>query len=194
MTLSLALADVGLKVFGYDNNKRIINRLREGKIDIHEIGLDRLLKEHINKSFIPSNTLKDTADIFIICVSTPIKKDSNKKFSTNLNFIKDAVKNISKKMRKGSLIILRSTVPIGLTRTEIIPLIEKVSSLKCGIDFSISFAPERTIEGMAMKELRDLPQIVSGYDQESFEKTSKIFFKLASTIIKVESIEADRND
>ena len=86
MTLSLALADVGLKVFGYDNNKRIINRLREGKIDIHEIGLDRLLKEHINKSFIPSNTLKDTADIFIICVSTPIKKDSNKKVFYKFKF------------------------------------------------------------------------------------------------------------
>ena len=78
--MSLALADVGLKFLVTIIIKEKINRLREGEIDIHEIGLDRLLKEHLNKSFIPSNKIKDTADIFIICVSTPIEKDSNKFF------------------------------------------------------------------------------------------------------------------
>ena len=78
-------------------------------------------------------------------------------------------------MKKESLIIFRSTIPIGFTRDNLIPEIEQISGYKCGLDFKVSFAPERTVEGMAMSELRELPQVIGGYDDNSFEETSKIF-------------------
>ena len=59
--------------------------------------------------------------------------------------------------------MLRSTVPVGTTRNIIIKILEKGSNLKAGKDFYVSFTPERTVEGNALYELRNLPQIIGGY-------------------------------
>jgi nucleotide sugar dehydrogenase len=62
--------------------------------------------------------------------------------------------------------------------------------MRCGIDFHLSFAPERTAEGKALKELRSLPQIIGGYNSDSLEVTAAIFRDLTPTIVKVDSLEA----
>ena len=191
ITLSLALADTGMIVFGYDINSEKIKELNEGRIDVHENGLDRLLNEHLDKLFFPSDSLSEDSDVYIVCVSTPVEvNNENNNHQLVLDYIESATKEISKKLKKGALIILRSTIPIGFTRNHIIPIIEKTSGLKSGLDFKISFAPERTVEGQAMKELRELPQVIGAYDDKSFDDTAKVFSRLTSTIVRVESLEA----
>ena len=64
---------------------------------------------------------------------------------------------------------LRSTVPVGITRNVCLPLLEKESGLNGGKDFSVVFAPERTIAGKAIKELRTLPQIIGALDSQGAE-------------------------
>ena len=87
------------------------------------------------------------------------------------------------------MIILRSTVPTVFTRNKIIPIIEKNSNLKAGSDFKISFCPERTIEGKALDELSDLPQIIGGFDRESTELSIKFFSTYSRTVVDVGSLK-----
>ena len=88
------------------------------------------------------------------------------------------------------MIIFRSTLPIGTTRNILIPLINKKSKYKVGKDISVAFAPERTIEGAALKELKENPQIIGGYDDISASKAITFFNKFSPTVIKVSSLEA----
>jgi UDP-N-acetyl-D-mannosaminuronic acid dehydrogenase len=93
-------------------------------------------------------------------------------------------------MNQNSLIILRSTVPVGTSRNVVLPLLEKQSGLKAGKDFPFAFAPERTIEGNAILELETNPQIIGGFDEKSVSLTSDLFRKLTPTVINVSSLEA----
>ena len=68
--------------------------------------------------------------------------------------------------------------------------LEEISNLTCGLDFHLSFAPERTAEGKALQELRGLPQIIGGYNKDSLEATAALFRDITPTIIRVDSLEA----
>ena len=85
--------------------------------------------------------------------------------------------------------ILRSTVPIGTTREVVIPILEKKSGLKAGDDFFVAFAPERTIEGKALEELKELPQVIGGFNWASADLVASIFNHLTHSVVLVESLE-----
>jgi nucleotide sugar dehydrogenase len=81
-------------------------------------------------------------------------------------------------------------VPIGTTRGVAAPILEEVSGLRAGLDFRLAFAPERTSEGQALRELRQLPQIIGGIDEDSVDATAALFRELSPTIVRMESLEA----
>lgn len=188
LTLSLILADNGFKVFGYDKDKKLVDSLLKINAPFYENGLENLLETHLNNHFIPKKSSKDlNAEIYIVTVGTPIFHKNKK---PNVDHIKKAVELVAYKLKKNDLIILRSTVPVGCTRNVVIPLIENISGLKVGQDFYIAFCPERTAEGLALKELRELPQLVGGYDQNSREVAMKFFNENTHTVIDVGSLES----
>ena len=85
--------------------------------------------------------------------------------------------------------ILRSTVPIGTTRNAVVPILEKISGLKAGDDFFVAFAPERTVEGKALEELRRIPQVIGGVNHASTEFAGRLFGYLTPTTVLVDSLE-----
>jgi len=191
LTLALALVDEGFYLSGYDVDDKKIAMLNEGHSYIHELGLPTLLKEHVGKNFNPVTDLPASGDVYIISVGTPVVQKAGHNIPTpQLDYLDSAVRQIGEKLERGNLVILRSTVPIGTCREFVIPLLEEVSGLRCGLDFHVSFAPERTAEGKAIKELRELPQIIGGYNKDAVEATVAIFRDLTSTIVRVESLEA----
>lgn len=189
LTLSVILAKAGFKVYGIEKNKEVVSRLRKGDPHFHEKGLNILLQKSISdKSLeiyeeIPNKSI----DVFIISVGTPLKKDSKE---PNLEHIQNVLSDVGKTMKKGSLIVLRSTIPVGLSRTIAIPTLEKVSGLKAGKDFYFVFAPERTIEGKALTELESNSQIIGGFDEKSVSLASDIFHKITHTVVCVSSLES----
>ena len=185
LTFALFLAKSGFKVIGIDSDKRKISQLIKKKTYVHEKGIEKILSEQLNKNLIVDNKIMGNSDVYIIAVSTPINK--NKDIDTK-NII-NAVKNVASKISKGSLVIIRSTVPVGFTNRVIIPILEKHSKMKIGEDFNVSFAPERTLTGNAMKELMDLPQIISGYSKLCLDRCEDFFKNLNSDIIKVDKVE-----
>ncbi len=187
LTLASVLASVGLIVSGIDSDPTIIKTLEKGKPHFFENGLESLLAsvKEINPINFTTDYGKINADIHIVCVGTPI--DENKR--PVLKYIRQVTETISQKLKRNDLVIYRSTVPVGTTRTIILPILEK-SGLIAGKDFFVSFTPERTVEGNALEELRTLPQVIGGYDQTSVDLTTKLFGEITKTIVTVDSLEA----
>lgn len=189
LTMSLAMAETGFKVTGVDVDKRKTEMLAEGKSYVHEVGLEAVLKEQINHNFFVSERLPDDGDVYVVSVGTPIINKGGINTPTMV-FVEDACSKIAPKLKRGNLVILRSTVPIGTCRGYVLKCLEEFSGLKCGIDFHLSFAPERTTEGDALRELRTLPQIIGGYNKDSLEATAAVFRDLTPTIVKVDTLES----
>lgn len=187
LTLASVLANAGLMVVGVDTNPEVIKKLRRGEPTFFENGLESMLDSlaQSNPIHFTENLEEIDADIHIVCVGTPVDENQNPDFS----YVIQASEAISRKLKKSDLVIFRSTLPVGSSRHLIIPILEK-GGLTVGTDFFVSFAPERTVEGNALEELRVLPQIIGGYDKASYELTTKLFSKITNTIIEVESLEA----
>jgi len=186
LTLAVSLAEVGFKVTGVDSNEEIVEKLSQGIPHIHEIGLESLLKFHVGKNLkIQSTSSKSNSDVYILCVQTPID-DNNEPI---LDYLNSATEYAANNLSKNNLVIIRSTVPIGTTRNNIIPILEKSSGLNSDNDFYIASAPERTLAGKALKEIRELPQIISGFNSTSSQLANSLFNKLTHTIVNVDSLE-----
>ncbi|MET2984685.1 nucleotide sugar dehydrogenase [Aureibaculum conchae] len=190
LTLALVLAEEGFFITGVDTDTNKIKKLNKKDSYVIEKGLPEILKEQLGKNFHPSVTIPEEGDVYVISVGTPVVVvGSDKNPTPILDFIETISKEVGKKLKPGNLVILRSTVPTGTSRNVVGPLLEKHSGLICGKDFHLAFAPERTAEGKALKELRELPQIIGGVNEESVESTAALFRELTPTIIRVSSLE-----
>ena len=188
LTLAASLSKVGHSVSGIDINKQLIKDLNEGKLPIHEPGLSDLVlnMKQSNKLNFYSNPPKSTHNYFIVCVGTPV----NKKGNANLKHLENVLKIISLRLKKGDVVMLRSTVPIGTTRNLAKKLLEEKNQLKAGRDFYLAFTPERTVEGNAMQELKELPQIVGGLTDKCAEIAGSFWRTHSNVIVQADSLEA----
>ncbi len=187
LTLATTLAEAGVKVLGLDVTADVINTLKRKKCYFYEPGLEGLLKKHTGRNLKFARQLSDkSCNYYIICVGTPIDEVS---YKPKLEYIQNATRSILPFIKKGDTVILRSTVPMGTSRTLIMRLIEAETRLKAGKDFSFGFVPERTVEGNAIYEQKYIPQIVGAFNEESSKKIFKLFSKFNKKIINVPDIE-----
>ncbi len=189
-TLALGLAEEGFRVVGVDTDADNVARLARGESRVHEVGLPELLREQLKRNFSVSTRVPDDGDVFVISVGTPVRVTADGSHVPDLSALSHAAEMVGERMQRGALVILRSTVPLGATRGVVLPILERMSGLRGGTDFHLAFAPERTVEGNALQELRSLPQIVGGLNADSVEATTALFRELARDIVRVESLEA----
>jgi nucleotide sugar dehydrogenase len=186
LTLALTLNEFGIKVSGIDTDIKTVAKLSKGAPHFYERGLEDLLKKHIGRNLFVKNSLSQKeSDVYIICVGTPV--DKYKKII--ISDLKSAASSVGRVLKSHDLVVLRSTVPIGTCRNLVVPILEKESGLRAGKDFFISFAPERTIEGRALEELKTLPQVIGGYNKQSVDYATQLFQLFSSTIVPVSSLE-----
>lgn len=189
LTLLLAMVEAGFKVIGVDKDKRVIKNLRQNKPHFHEKGLPEVLSK-VLKSDNPPEFVEDITSVegavYIITVGTPVE---SKTLKPNLNFVKTAARQVGQILKKGDTVILRSTVPVGTTRHVAQPILQEECKLDAGKDFQLAFCPERTIEGKALRELRQLPQIIGGLDGRSSEVANALFAKVTNTVVDIGTIE-----
>jgi UDP-N-acetyl-D-mannosaminuronic acid dehydrogenase len=186
LTLAVALASRGVKVYGAEKNEQLKEQLRQGKPHFFERGLDLMLKRELaNNTFRIVDKIPDYCDIYVPCVSTPFDKIRNE---PDLTVFRGAANELKESLSKGSLVINRSTVPVGATRKIMLPILEE-TGMKCGIDFGLAYAPERTLEGKAMEELFSNSQIIGGHDEMSAVRAAGLFRIITPTIVNVSSLE-----
>lgn len=191
LTLALELAREGFRVTGVDLNPEIVSGLGAGRSHVHETGLPELLREQLeNSRFTVADQVPEEGEVFVIAVGTPIQHDAEGVHRADLSYLLAAAESVGRALGNGDLVALRSTVPVGTTREEVLPVLERVSGLQAGSDFHLAFAPERTVEGQALKELRSLPQIIGGLSPDCVEAAAALFRDLAPNTVRVESLEA----
>jgi UDP-N-acetyl-D-mannosaminuronic acid dehydrogenase len=188
LTLASVLANNGLVVAGIDTDPAVVETLKQGKPHFFENGLESLLLslQQTNPIRFSSSASNLEADIHLITVGTPI----DEKKRPILDYVVEATKTIAQYLKKNNLVVFRSTLPVGTTRQVLVPILEKGSGLEAGQDFYLAFAPERTVEGNALEELRTLPQVIGGINRASYDRAAKLFGKITNTVIEVESLEA----
>lgn len=186
LTLACTLANAGLSVVGIDTSEAQIKKLKSGIAPFYEKGLDSMLSSlaTTNPIHYTTSASERSADVHIVSVGSPVDKDGK----PDLSHIKTASATIAGLLKAGDLVIFRSTVPVGTMRQVVLPILEQ-GGLTCGQDFHLAFAPERTVEGNALEELRLLPQIVGGFNRTSRALTAKLFRQITNTIIEVNSLE-----
>lgn len=168
MPIAVAFAKK-VRVIGFDLNKEKIQSYKNGIDPTNEIGNDEISKTSVNFTNYEKDIKK--AKFHIIAVPTPINQDK----TPNLSPIVNASRIVGRNLRKGSYIIYESTVYPGVTEDICIPLLEKESGLKCGIDFKVGYSPERINPGDKVHTLENIVKIVSGIDTEALDEISKVY-------------------
>lgn len=183
LPLGIAFANKGFKVGIHDTNEAYIDIVNQGRMPFLEEGADEILKEVIGKTLFAKNDpdLITESKFIIVTIGTPVDEHLNPQFALMGSFFK----NYLNYFRDGQYIILRSTVYPGTT--------EKIKNFFEDIDLRmfLLYCPERIAQGKGIKELTELPQIVSGFDKKSIEEVSKLFKFLTPYIIHLQPIEAE---
>ena len=183
ITLTVALARKGFTVYGYDKNPETVASLAAGRPHLFEPGIAEGLHAFLGERIhIADHLPREPVDAAIICVSTPIVAETHAPDLVNL---RAAARAVATECAPTTLVIVRSTVPVGASRQIVLP--ELAARWGRG---RLAFCPERTIQGQALRELEQLPQVVGALDAESLDMASALFARLTSRVIPVSSLEA----
>ncbi len=187
LTLAVAASTHDIDVYGIELNHHIKDCLKQNKAHFFEPGLDNLINRNNGKTFHVVEQFPNDIkfDAFIITVGTPLIKGTNK---PNFEYIKSSLESIKHVYDGNQLVILRSTVSVGTTRNIVLPFLAKMCK-KQEKEILVSMCPERTLEGVAIKELTTLPQVVSGNNRESLEIAQKLFRHMTPCVIEAKSLE-----
>ncbi|MGI0011643.1 MAG: nucleotide sugar dehydrogenase [Nitrosopumilaceae archaeon] len=175
LPLASVFATRGLKVIGIDINKDRLNSIRNSKCPFYDPALQENLEKAIHLGNLrveeDLNKAKDLVDIIFVTVGTPNSVDNNLDYAQ----LYSALNEICNINMKNKMVILRSTMPPKTTVDIIIPFLEHKTSLNSGIDFALAVCPERILEGHAVKEIHELPEIIGGVNKISNDIATELF-------------------
>lgn len=169
MPIALEFAKKGIQVIGYD--------LNAAKIDLYKSGVDPT--NEVGDNAIQNTTVEFTADesklkqasFYIVAVPTPVNTDH----TPDLTPVIGASETVGRNLTKGSIVVYESTVYPGVTEDVCVPILEKESGLKCGVEFKVGYSPERINPGDRVHTLPNITKIVSGMDEETREEIKKVY-------------------
>lgn len=156
-------------VLGFDINQEKIDLYKSGIDPTREVG-DEVIKNTTVDFTSDVSRLKE-AKFHIVSVPTPINDDK----TPNLNPIKGASRTLGQNLTKGSIVVYESTVFPGVTEEICVPILEKESGLKYGVDFKVGYSPERINPGDKVHRLETIVKVVSGMDEESLDIIAKVY-------------------
>ena len=188
LTLAVALASRGHVVRGIDTDVNLVEKLRRGQAHVFEPRLSEMLRKGLESKSLTITTDAPDASmrVVIVAVGTPVDHER----LVDDEALRTVVTSVGRRLRRGTLVLLRSTVPVGTTRDLVVPLLESESTLRAGRDFHLAFTPERTVEGQAMRELSTLPQIVGGFTDPCATLAANFWRTLTDSVVHVDSLEA----
>ena len=158
-----------VKVVGYDLNQKKIELYKSGIDPTNEVGDDVI--KNTTVEFTSDETKLREAKFHIVAVPTPVHDDH----TPDLTPVEGASKILGRNLTKGSIVVYESTVYPGVTEDVCIPILERESGLKCGVDFKIGYSPERINPGDKVHRLETIVKIVSGMDDESLDEIAKVY-------------------
>lgn len=169
MPIAVAFAKKGIHVIGFDLNK--------SKIELYQSGIDPTLE--VGDEAIRTTTVQFTSDekdlqrakFIIVAVPTPVNTDH----TPDLTPVISASETIGRNLTRGTIVVYESTVYPGCTEDVCVPILERTSGLKYGVDFKVGYSPERINPGDKVHRLENIRKIVSGCDAEALEEIKKVY-------------------
>ncbi len=158
-----------IKVVGFDLNEKKIELYKNGVDPTNEVGNEVIKSTKVEFTADPSK-LKE-AKFHIVAVPTPVNDDH----TPDLSPVEGASRILGQNLMRGSVVVFESTVYPGVTEDICVPILEKESGLKCGVDFKIGYSPERINPGDKVHRLETIVKIVSGMDGETLDTVAKVY-------------------
>ncbi|MDC3275356.1 nucleotide sugar dehydrogenase [bacterium] len=181
LPLAIQATSSDLKVYGYDIDENKISNYNLGKSTIEDIS-DKELEASLEKGLFLSSDPKylSESETIVISVPTPLTD-----YQPDLSYVKAAAETIAKNITKNQIIILESTTYPGTTVEVLIPVIEKISNLKAGVDFFVGYSPERIDPGNDTWNFKNTPKVISGINDESLLKIENFYEQIIDTVVRV---------
>ncbi|WP_373690881.1 UDP-N-acetyl-D-mannosamine dehydrogenase, partial [Endozoicomonas sp. SESOKO4] len=166
-----------MNVIGVDVNQQAVDTINDGKIHIVEPDLDMLVSAAVTAGYLRATITPVPADAFLVAVPTPFKEG----YEPDLSYIESATKAIAPVLKKGDLVVLESTSPVGATEQMaqwiadarpdlLVPFSEKENG-----DLYIAHCPERVLPGYVVKELVENDRVIGGINRESSQKAVELY-------------------
>lgn len=156
-------------VIGFDVSKEKVELYKEGIDPTKEVG-DEAIK-NTTVDFTSDETRLEEVKFHIVAVPTPVNADH----TPDLTPVESASRTVGRNLTKGSIVVFESTVYPGVTEDICIPILEKESGLKCGVDFKVGYSPERINPGDKVHRLETIVKVVAGMDEESLDIIAKVY-------------------
>ena len=169
MPIAIAFANKGIDVIGFDLNEAKIELYKSGIDPTNEVGNDVIKATTVD--FTADETKLREAKFHIVAVPTPVNTDH----TPDLTPVESASVILGRNLTQGSIVVFESTVYPGVTEDVCIPILERESGLKCGVDFKVGYSPERINPGDKVHRLENIRKIVSGMDEESLATIKAIY-------------------
>ena len=157
------------EVIGFDINEKKIELYKNGTDPTNEVGNENI--KNCSVDFTSDEAHLREARFHIVAVPTPVNADH----TPDLTPVVNASKVLGRNLTKGSIVVYESTVYPGVTEDICVPILEKESGLKCGVDFKIGYSPERINPGDKVHRLETITKIVSGMDEETLDTVAKVY-------------------
>ncbi|WP_168787604.1 UDP-N-acetyl-D-mannosamine dehydrogenase [Paraburkholderia aromaticivorans] len=184
-----AFASHGLTVVGVDVNQHAVDTINRGKIHIVEPGLETRVKEAVHAGRLRATTTPEAADAFLIAVPTPFKDDH----VPDLKYVEAASLSIASVLKRGDLVVLESTSPVGATEQMAAWLAQARPDLtfpqQAGddSDVRIAYCPERVLPGHVIRELIENDRVIGGMTTNCSEQAAKLY----KTFVRGECVITD---
>ena len=158
-----------VKVIGFDINKAKVEAYKRGEDPTQEVGDEGIKSSKVDWTY-DEKKLRE-AKFIIVAVPTPVNDDT----TPDLTPVIGSSEIVGRNLTKGAIIVYESTVYPGVTEETCIPILEKESGLRCGIDFKVGYSPERINPGDKVHRLTTIKKIVSGMDADSLDEIAHVY-------------------
>jgi UDP-N-acetyl-D-glucosamine dehydrogenase len=185
LPLALTFGESGFPVLGFDIDKRKVDALARGESYIRHIAGARIaqqLKERGGRFESTADFRRAReADALVLCVPTPL----NAQREPDMTYIESTARAIGPHLRAGQLVVLESTTYPGTTEEVVLPILEKLSGLRAGIDFLLAYSPEREDPGNPRFDTKTIPKVVGGYTKACTEAAVLLYGSALQSITQV---------
>lgn len=172
------IAGRGINVIGLDVSDKVIETINSGKVHIVEPDLDIAVQAAVNSRKLIATKTAQPADAFLIAVPTPFVGDDH---TPDLSYIESAAKSIAPVLKKGNLVVLESTSPVGATDqlvswlTDLRPDLKFPESSEPDCDVCVAHCPERVLPGQVLRELVENDRVIGGVTKTCAEKAVALY-------------------
>lgn len=191
LPLACVFAKQGGAVTVADVNARLIEAIRAGECPYEEPGLPALMADLHSSGRLSATT--DTAaavahsDVVVVIVPAHLTPERDIDFT----ILRSASAEVARGLQRGTLVVYETTVSVGGTRRQVMPVLEEISGLKAGRDFFVGYSPERVKANLVLQRLESTPKVIGGLDEASAERTAAFYREfLRSPVDDVGSMEA----